>query len=182
MFSRRNWSHVLLWAGLLLYLIFAYDLYNLFILRHGKPIRVSAELPEPTNLIYIGIDRFEPTYYDGQYSYVLVGWAFAGLYPGMPPEEYERQVLLTSNERSYFFSIETQPRQDVKDAFQLKELDLIRSGFTALISSQTIAPGVYQVGVSFRNPEDEDGDTYYGITEKYLVRTPNQFYMSDSLP
>ncbi len=178
MFFQRNRLRIAVWVGMLLYLVFAHDLYNHFFLRTGKPVLVSAELPKRTDQIHAGIDRFEATFYDGQYSYVMIGWAFSVRDPAIPPEAYERQVILISEERNYFFSTENQPRADVQEVYKPLGLDLIRSGFSTMISRETIVPGVYRVGVSFHNPEN--GSTRYTKLDTYLIRTPNQLILSDS--
>ncbi len=177
---QEKWIHVVAWAVLLLYLAFAHDLHDHFFLRHGKPVLVSAELPEKTGQIFIAIDSFKTTFYDGQYLFFMAGWAFSSIDPAMHPEDYERQVILISNEKSYFFATQNQSRLDIHQAAKSKGMDLKWSGFSALISKEALAPGVYQIGVSFRNPKD--GSTYYGKVDKYLIRTPNQFHLSNSLP
>ena len=177
-FFRKNRIHVIIWAGMLLYLVFAHDLYVHFFLRNGKPIIINAELPAETDQINANIELFKPTIYNGQFYYVLTGWAFSTTDPAMHPEDYERQVVLISDEMNYYFPIETYSRPDVQKYFQSLGMELTNAGFHCQIYQDVIRPGTYQVGIVFYNHENES--TYYAKTDKYLIRTPNQFQISSS--
>jgi len=175
-FFRKNWIHVIIWAGMIIYLVFAQDLYLHFFLRNGKPILVNAELPAVTNKIKLHIDTFQPTVYGGQYLYSMVGWAFSTTDPTMRLEDYERQLVLVSDEKNYIYPINTYPRPDVQKAYQSLGMELTNAGFSTWISQDAIQPGIYHIGVVFHDPQK--GSTFYASTNKYLIRTPNQIQIS----
>jgi len=175
-FFQKNRFHVIVWAGMALYLILAPNLYSSFFLRNGKPIRVNAELPAMSKKIQLHVDTFKPTIYDGQSLYSMVGWAFSTADRAKNPEDYERQMVLISDKTNYIFSIETSPRADVQRAYKSLGMDLTKSGFTSLISQDLIKTGIYQIGVIFNDPQK--GTSFYAVTDKYLIRTPNQIQIS----
>ena len=178
-FLRKNWIHIVLWGGMFLYLTFAQGLYVHFFLKYGKPALVSTQLPVESAQIKGYVDLFEPIVYKGESLYSLVGWAFSTENPMMRPEDYDRQVILISTQKNYYFPMEAYPRPDVQLAFQSLGMELTNAGYHANISQEAIDPGVYQVGFVFRNPRD--GSIYYTSITKYLIITPNHIQISDTL-
>lgn len=177
-FLRKNWIHFVLWGGMLIYLMFAQSLYSTFFLKYGKPVLVSSQLPAESAQIRGYVDLFEPIVYEGQSLYSLVGWAFSSEDPTLRPEDYDRQIVLISAKRIYYFSMEAYPRPDVQAAFQTLEMELTNAGYHANIAQETIVPGVYQVGFVFHNMRD--GSIYYTTVSKYLICTPNHLQISDT--
>lgn len=161
-----------------LYLIFAESLYNYFFLQNGKPILVDSNLPPYTEEIHSHVDLFEPTVYEGEYLYSIVGWSFSTVNRRIKPEDYERQIVLISDRTNYFFPVETYPRPDVHTAFERFGMKLTNAGYRAKISPGVIDPGVYQIGFAFHNRNN--GNSYHGVTNKFLIRTPNQLKISDT--
>lgn len=180
MFLRKNWIHFAIWGGMFLYLIFARDLYNNYFLKVGKPVFVNTVLPTRNEKINSHIDLFEPTVYEGEYVYSVVGWSFSKANRNIATEDYDRQIVLVSDKMNYFFPVESYPRPDVQKSFQAYGSKLTNSGFRAKISPGMIRPGVYQIGFVFHNPVN--GKSYYSLMNKYLIRTPNQLKVSDKAP
>jgi hypothetical protein len=177
-FFRKNRFHILVWAGMLIYLVFAQNLYTYFFLPKGKPTTISTELPEMTDQIQFHVDVFESTVFNGQYLYLMSSWAFSTADPAIPPGDYERQLVLISDNKNYFFSIESYDRPDIQTGYQSLGIQLTNAGFLTQISQDVIEPGTYQIGIVFHNPRN--GSTNYSTTNKYLIRTPNQLKISDS--
>lgn len=177
-FLRKNWIHIALWVGMLLYLVVANDLYVHFFLKNGKPILVNSQLPAESAQINGYVDLFEPIVYEGQNLHSLVGWAFSSIDTTLRPEDYDRQVVLISPQRNYYFNMQTYPRPDVQAAFQSLGMELTNAGYHAYISQEALAPGVYQIGFVFHNMQD--GSIYYSRTNKYLICTPNRIQISDT--
>jgi hypothetical protein len=176
-FLRRNWIHFALWGGMFLYLIFARDLYNQFFLRNGKPVLVDAELPVRNDRINSSIDVFKPTSYDGEYVYSVMGWSFSKENRKIPPEDYNRQIVLVADKRNYVFPTESYPRPDISKTFTNYKADLLNAGFKAKLSPSVIKPGVYQIGFIFHNPIN--GKSFYSLSDRYIIRTSNQIKISD---
>ena len=156
---------------MILYLAFARSMYVRFFIKTGHPIRVNAELPALSGDIKACVDVLEPFTYEGKVFYSMAGWAFTTTDPAMPPEEYDRQLVLVSEDNNYLFPMETYRRNDVQRAFQHLGMELAFSGFHAEIAAETIRTDSYRIGVVFENPRK--GTRFYALTRTLLVRTPN---------
>lgn len=161
---------------MIIYLVFAHDLYIYFILKNGKPILVNAELPAAAKGIKFHIDTFKPTVYDGQNLYSMIGWAFSTADPAMRPEDYERNLVLVSGKKNYIFPTISSPRLSLQKAYQSLGMELTNAGFSTIISQDVIKPGIYRIGIIFH--DHHKGSSSYTLTNKYLIRTPNQTQVS----
>jgi hypothetical protein len=162
---------------MLIYTNFARDLYVRFFLEDGKPVAVQADLPAESDHVNAHVDLFEPIVYNGQFLYSVVGWAYSTADPYMQPDDYERQVVLISDEINYFFPITTYPRPDIQEGFESLGMQLTSSGFRALIAPEIVTPGIYRTGVVFYDRNRRTA--YYALASKSLIRTPNRFEIVD---
>jgi hypothetical protein len=158
---------------MLIYMAAAPHFHERYILKVGKPVLFDDKLPQVTDQIAYGVDRFDPVVVHGQNLYNLWGWSFMR---GEPDQAaYERLIVLQSESRIYFFSSVNNARPDVQALFKNLNLDLINTGFSAYISKDMVEPGTYQIGILVK---DRANDTiYYVVTNKSIIRTPNKLQL-----
>ena len=170
---QKNWIHIFVWAAMLIYMAAAPHFHERYILKAGKPVLFDDKLPQVTDQIYYGVDRFDPVVVHGQNLYNLWGWSFMR---GEPDQAaYERLIVLQSENRVYFFSSVNNARPDVQTLFNDLRLDLINTGFSAYISKDVIEPGTYHIGILVKH--QGNGKIYYTVTEKRIIRTPNKLHL-----
>lgn len=167
---------------MLVYLKIAPTVYVQYLLEKGKPLQGYNELPVDSDQIRFVVDLLNPVTPNAEDVYTLVGWAFSTKNEHMPPEKYEREIVLISDTNMYFFPIfQVIQRPDIRDAFSILGMDLTYSGFHVLIAKDAIRPGKYRVGIVFRDPSTNVAHYYdksaYGKPARYLVRTPNNLYI-----
>jgi hypothetical protein len=170
---QKNWIHILVWSAMLIYVAAAPPFYARYILKDGRPVLFDEKLPQVTEQISYGVDRFDPVVLHGQNLYNLWGWSFMR---GEPDQAaYERLIVLQSDSRTYFFSSANNARPDVQALFADLHLDLINTGFSAYISKDMVELGTYQIGILVK---DRANDTiYYVVTNKSIIRTPNKLQL-----
>jgi hypothetical protein len=115
----------------------------------------------------------EPYIEDGEKLLTLYGWAV--IVPGNDrfTHPLTRELLLTSDERQYVFSVKSVYRNpELPEEFANAATDLENLGFSALIAEDIIKPGKYRIGIIFR---DTAGSLvlYSDKPAHYLVKTPN---------
>jgi hypothetical protein len=156
---------------MLIYVLVAPSLYTRYVLKDGKPVSFAGEVPQRiTKRISYAVDRLEPVILHGQNLYQLWGWSF--IEGETDQSVYERFIVLQSGSQTYFFSAENKVRPDVQAAYTNLHLDLANSGFSAYISKDVIRPGIYRIGILFKNRAG--GELYYMITEVRAIRTANK--------
>jgi hypothetical protein len=165
----KNWIHFILWTTMLVYLVVAPKFYIRFVLKNGKPIIFTEDLPKSTNQIKNSVDRLDPVIKDGQEMSQLRGWA---LYLGDKDQSnYEKFIILRSKTRIYCFPTEHLYRPDLEPAFKDIDVDIDNAGFSTYISKDTIQPDSYRIGILFKHKQE--GTLEYVITNKRIVVTPN---------
>jgi hypothetical protein len=169
---KENRLHILIWALMLAYVIAAPDLYARFVLKNGKPVQESVELPVPTDQILFSADRLDPVP-GGQGLFNLWGWAFAREEPDQ--SHYERFIVLQSSTNTYFFPTQSFEYPQVQAAFPDLAINVMNSGFSTYISKDLIQPGSYQVGILFRHRTSSA--IYYRISNKLIARTGDQLFL-----
>ncbi len=166
-FLNRAWPHILIIAILVLFVVFAPAIYNrLFPSQEGNP--TPPLLPPSTSQAKFAIERLSVT---EENRYNLEGWAFLTVDKSVPADEYERQIVLVSDQSNIFFTAVAMERLDVQIEFGSLGIDVTRSGFMAALSLDSVQEGMYKVGIYFRDPES--GIVYYVQTDKCIERTPN---------
>jgi hypothetical protein len=161
---------------MLVYVAVAPDVYARFILKEGKPVPFDQNLPKPTDQISYSVDRLD--FIKGQGLFNLWGWSF--FRGDRDQSAYERWIILQSREQTYSFLSESFQRPELQSAFKDVDIDLSNAGFSAPISKYAIKPGTYQIGILFRHTSSNA--LYYIVTNKIIVRTPNQIRMDLSNP
>jgi hypothetical protein len=173
---QKNWIHILVWIMMSIYVVTAPDIYTRLILKEGKPVQFDLEIPKPTDQISYSVDRLD--FIKGQGLFNLWGWSF--LRGDRNQADYERWIILQSSTKTYFYISESFQRPELQSAFKDIDIDLSHAGFFVHISKYAIEPGTYKIGILFRH---KSGDTLqYVITNKTIVRTPNQIRMDVSNP
>lgn len=147
----KNKLHILFWGLMLVYLIFAHDLYVKFFLSKadGRPVVYEENLPRETKKIR---GDFGSILHLERGLYSLNGWAFFRSNPDNT--QFERLIVLQSDTKTYFYPVITSTRP-----------------IKVYISKEFIQPGSYQIGILFKNKQDKS--VYYRITNKMIIRTPN---------
>lgn len=161
--------HIIILISAILYLILAPKIYANYFINFGKPINFNGEIPLATDDIKFNIDSNETIIIDGQKFQQIAGWAF--LTNELDQSKYEKHLVLNSESRTYFFAYETVKRPDVQGKYKDEGLDVLSSGFRALISGANLHSGTYNVGFLFKNPADDKA--YYSVSNQYLDRSPN---------
>ena len=173
-FVRKPW-YILFWTIALLYLYISPSLYHNLIIREGKPIEVCQQEPKKTGGIKYNLEDFidwSRKIYNEVETYALWGWAFLDIGQKIALTDFDRYVVLTDNQGcSYLFSTQIYLRPDVTNYFTELGLDLISSGFYAVIAKNALPPGSYNIGILFEHKQN--GSAYYITTNENIVRTPN---------
>jgi hypothetical protein len=167
---RSKIPHIVFLGLLCVYLVSANQLYVRFLLKNGKPLDRSIQLPTPTENLTVGLYAFNPLSYDGEPLYDLNGYAFNTAKP--ETDQYTIKIVLHSTSRDIVFpaSIFTS-HPTIKALAPVKE-DLSNSFFRVLISPKVLPINNYRIGVLL---EKKDGSTsLYMLTGYYIERSPNK--------
>jgi hypothetical protein len=169
----KIWLHILLWVLIFFYFVFAPDLLTLVFARNGKPLQIDGGIPAESDRINFVIEDLVPYVKDGEDLYELIGWAFITPEQGISSDLFVPEILLVSNERTYSFSVRTGYRKpDLPRKFTDLDINFDRLGLSVLIAGDAIKPGMYRIGVVFRNASDSSA-FYRDKPVYYLVKTPN---------
>lgn len=162
-------THIIILLLTAAYLVVAPEVYNSFFVKLGKPIYLKIDPPAASPLIYFNIEYSEDFVIEGQTLYQFTGWVFLENAPDQ--SLYKKYFVLNSKDRVYYFPYEETERKDVIKFFEDLGLDILNSGFRALLSPEIVQPGKYNIGFLFMN---NSGDkTYYSASNRYFIRTPN---------
>ena len=107
----KIWLHTLLWVLMILYFLFAPDVFTLFFTQNGKPVQTDVSIPAESDRIHFVIEDLAPYVKDGEHLYELIGWSFIVLDEGIYPDLFVREIALVSNEGNYFFSVRSGHRK-----------------------------------------------------------------------
>ena len=169
----KIWLNTLIWVLMILYFVFAPDVFTLVFNQNGKPIQIDASIPAESDRIHFVIEDLAPYVKDGENLHELIGWSFIVLDEGISQDLFIREIALVSNERNYFFSARSGHRKpDIPSRFNDIDIDFDNLGLSALIAEDAIKPGKYRIGVVFRNTSDGSA-FYWDKPIYYLVKTPN---------
>ena len=139
--------HGIILVGFLLYSLFlAGPLFDRFEATSDISMLHDISLPGETDNIMCGLTRHA---IDND-TIQLDGWAFID---GHGAENKETFIVLKSHNRVYVFDTVYRRREDV--ALQFDRLDLMWSGFMAVIPSGKIRSGEYSVGLYIRGDDTE---------------------------
>jgi hypothetical protein len=171
--SKKLSVHIVLWAAMILYFVFAPDLYTAAFTKIGKPLQEEGTIPAESDRISFLVDDLGSYIKDGQYLYNIYGWAFILPVEGETANSFVREVILISDERTYYFPVTSTYRSpDLPDKLKGIEIELDVLGFSALIAEDAIKPGKYRIGIVFRN-QAKGYALYWDKPVCYLVKTPN---------
>ena len=140
-------THTLIVGAFLLFVLFLSEpLFDRLEQVAGISMLHDISLPGETDNIMCGLTRHTIDTATIQ----LDGWAFI---EGHGAENKETFIVLKSNNRVYVFDTVYRRRDDI--ALQFDRLDLMWSGFMAVIPSEKIRSGEYSVGLYIRGDDTE---------------------------
>lgn len=137
----------------------------------GSPLVMEPITLEQTDFLKYSVDRLDPITVNGQNIYYLWGWSFPTT--GLDQANFDIYLVLKSDTSEYYYLSESLERLDLQKAFPEVQMDLSNSGFKVLIAKEKILEGRYVIGIIYKNKSD--GTTYYILTNKEIVRTPDTF-------
>ena len=178
--SKKYWSHILIWLAMIVYFFFAPDLFTFVFAKNGKPLKTNQIIPLESDKITFVVDGLEPYIKDGEDLYTLYGWSFiARENSNDTEEEFVREIVLVSDERKYFFSVNPEYRNPgLPSEYVNMGIKLGTLGFRALIAEDFIEPGKYRIGIIFKDAST--GTAFYADKPSwYLVRTPNTIELQE---
>ena len=170
---KKYWPHIVLWAAMVLYFLFAPDLFTLAFIKTGKPLQTDGKIPAGSDKITFVVEELGSYIKGGENLYNLYGWAYIAPEPGETADGFVREVALVSEKEIYFFAVRSTYRSPgPQSMFDGAAVDLNTLGFTTLIAEDAIKPGKYRIGIVFRNPST--GTAFYrDKPAHYLIKTPN---------
>jgi hypothetical protein len=174
----KPWIHLLIWVVMLVYFFAMPALYTRTFTKIGRPLE-SRSIPAESNKVIFAVDGLEPDVKDGEKVYNLFGWALMVPGEGKSVGSLVREVVLISDEESYFFPVtsvyRTAPALDKLAGLKVNPNNL---GFYAYIADDTMKPGKYRVGIIFR--DTTSGAAYYHDKPLYyVIKTPNSLDLRD---
>jgi len=182
-FIKTNPWHFLLWSFAVLYLLSGPSLYNHFFVQEGKPLELI-ELPaQETGGIRYNIEAIKfwsenMQVHEEVETYALWGWAFLNTGQQVLLQDFDRYFIISNSKDTYVFPTQVYPRPGVQDVFKDLGLeDLSSSGIYAVISRNAVPVGRYSIGLMFE--QKHDGEQYFVVIGKELVRTPNHLKLED---
>jgi len=107
--------HILLWGMMILYLIIAPIVYGKFIVDEGKPIEFNVSTTIESPNIKCAIEKFQPITINNDDFYHLWGWSFFD--DNIVPTDYDRFILLESEDKRFYFATHASDRPDVENAY-----------------------------------------------------------------
>jgi len=173
---RKAWPFLVILGLMGLYFVAAPIIHDRLFVVKGKPIQVNVKLPATVNESRSGVDALVINNEPGG-VYQLWGWAFPMVDKSIPAGDYERQVVLVAPSGNYVFATEAVERTDVQKYFSDLSMDVTMSGFSAFIASHTLEPGIYEIGLIFKNTTSSV--SYYMSTGRCVTRTPNTLVLED---
>lgn len=143
-------THTSIVVAFVLFTIFLSEpLFDRFETVEGESRLHQISLPAETNDIKYGI---EVILTDDPRGVEISGWAFI---EGEDSEGSEVYIVLESASRTYIFDTMLVVRPDITRHFKELDLNLDRSGFTALIPARKIGDGEYTVGIYIKKGDIE---------------------------
>jgi hypothetical protein len=161
---------------MLIYLAVGPAVYARYIVKYGKPVGFIQELPAVTDQIMFTADRLDLYTYNGLDLFYLLGWSF--VLGEQDQASYDRFIVLQSETRTYFFPTQSTERADVQKYFADLNLDLLYSGYSALISKDLIQKGNYHLGILYEHRADDS--FLFFASDKIVTRTANQLILGDN--
>jgi hypothetical protein len=168
---KKTWICLTILVFLIVFFIFLPGAVDYVRITEGAPIQIDPVKLDSSDLIRYSVDRLDPISVNAQKISYIWGWSF--LTADVEQTHYDIYLVLKSDKTEYYFLTESFERPDLQKAFPEVEIDLNNSGFKAFIAKEKIQVGQYGVGIIYQNKFN--GFTYYQLTNKQIVRTPNTF-------
>lgn len=168
---KKIWIYLIILVALVSFFLVLPRIIDNIKVTEGVPLEMEPVTLEETDFIRYTVDRLDPITVNGQNIYYLWGWSFPTT--DLDQTNYEIYLVFKSDKAEYYYLTESFERLDLQKAFPEVEIDLSNSGFKAFIAKEKIEVGQYDIGIIYKNKSD--GTTYYQLTNKEIVRTPNTF-------
>lgn len=172
-FFHKARYQIIVWILVLVYFSIAPSWHARFLLHEGNPMQYDfqSDMVNP-NIIY-SVDHLDTAVVNDERLFKLWGWSFVS--DNAEKSGVERIIMLQSESRIYFFPITNYERPDLNQAFPDIQFDISNCGFFTYIAKNAIQPGTYQIGIIYQ--EQNSDETFYIMTNKVLIRTPNNIYL-----
>lgn len=171
--KNRGWVHFLLWGLMILFLFIAPGVKDRLTIKEGKPVALEPGTLAPTGTVRYAIDKFDQIKSQNQMLYRVIGWSFLESDPDQ--SKYIIYLVCKNARNTYYFLTTSGERADVEAAFPDFSGDLSNSGFTTLISKDTMKNGVYEVGFLYQ--DQMSGIFFYDATDAVLSKTMNNIQL-----
>ena len=162
-------KHILVSTLVFLYFFLALWIHPDFQLFLDKTLKKN--FPAAFHPAQFVFDSFEEEH-DEAGLYTLSGWVFLTGNEPIDQDIYTRSIVLSSEENNYFYSINTIERQDVQDAYDALNMNLVNTGFNSAIKIDSLPPGSYKIG--FEYTSTQDNSTYYVETKWTIQHTSDE--------
>jgi hypothetical protein len=169
----KYWLHAVIWATMILYFLFAPDLFVHFVLTAGRPLETKSVIPAESDRITFVVEDIESYLKQGENLLNLYGWSYILPKKGQSTTGFTREIVLSSDKKVYLFAVRPTYRSPgPQSTFMEAGVDLNTLGFNTLIAQDAIQTGKYRIGIIFRDPSTGDS-FYWDKPARYLVKTPN---------
>jgi len=166
--------HILLWGMMILYLIIAPIVYGKFIVDEGKPIEFNVSTTIESPNIKCAIEKFQPITINNDDFYHLWGWSFFD--DNIVPTDYDRFILLESEDKRFYFATHASDRPDVENAYQVTSRAIIdEAGFFTYVSKSALPIGMYHIKIIYQHRVSKEA--YEVDTGDIVKRTGNQLLL-----
>lgn len=166
--------HILLWVAMIIYFVYAPDVYQVAFDKIGKPLQTNGIIPIESDQISFVVKDLTPSSQDGRGLFNLSGWAYMIPEEGETGDSYVREVILVSEEKTYFFSVRSQYSDPGPQSVADADVNLNTLGFSSLIAEYAIEPGKYRIGIVFKNISTGTA-FYWDKPAHYVIKTSKTF-------
>lgn len=167
---KNNWYHLVIWVTVIIFFLFSPRLVGLISTKEGKPDFVNIDLPVSTDSFKLNVEKLE-LYDERGIIFVIRGWAFTTIDPGIPTNERLLEIVLVENNNNMVFGTRLEGRADVVRHFQDTNFNIQQPGFSALINKEVLHNGIYKIG--FLSTNQLTGEKHFKLTNFEIIRTPN---------
>ena len=174
MWFKKNKVHVIVWLSLGLLVIVSPLVYRMHIQRNSPLPQFEGALPQVTTDARMYVDALREVD-ETEHLYRLQGWGFLTEPVNLAPDDYERSVLLVSDQHVFALPASSVPRADVAAVFKDLGLNLKNAGYSVSFNIEALPQARYSIALLFTLP---DG-TQARLDSKFVLdRTANTAVIS----
>jgi len=168
--NKNFWLHILIWSIAILYFFLSPTFHRHFLNNTNSQIVLDNLSAKITNEGKIYIDGLDSENISRSSKFKLWGWAFLTDDRYLSIDDYNRAIILFSDDEIYQYPVISTERLGVQDFFSDLNMDLINSGFYTYLTKETIKPGLYKIGMIF---ETKNGVAKLLWSSNYIEKTNN---------